>query len=81
MKKHFLNTVAGSWLKVGLSAILGQYLVIISDPAQTLYSWDTLKAFGIVGSVAVVPIIINWLNPNDPRYGNQSKKNSEIVDK
>lgn len=69
MKSQFLNTPWGSWCKVALSAALGQYLVIITDPEQALLSWQSLQNLGVVASTAVVPVIINYLNPSDPRYG------------
>lgn len=69
MKSNFLNTPLGSWTKVGLSALLGQVMVILTDPNQTLFCLQTLQNLGIVASTAVIPLIINYLNEADPRYG------------
>lgn len=79
MKKVFLNTPFGSWTKIFLSAVLTQYIVIISTPELVLWSWESLRNLGIAGSIATAPVILNWLNPNDPRYGRN--KNTEIIDK
>lgn len=69
MKSQFLNTPWGSFFKVFLSAVLGQYMIVLTDPNQTLFCWQTLQNIGVVGATAVVPIIINYLNSADPRYG------------
>ncbi len=79
MTSKFLNTPFASWLKVAISAILGYSLVVINDPEQIFFSFETLKGMGIVCSTAVFPMIINYLNQADPRYGKH--KPVEIVDK
>ena len=50
-----------SAIKVGLAASLGW---IISNP-------DTLNVTPVVsiGLVSAIPVLINWLNPADGRYG------------
>lgn len=79
MTSKFLNTPFASWLKVATSAILGYSLVVINDPGQIFFSYETLKGLGIVCSTAVFPMIINYLNQADPRYGRH--KETEIVEK
>ncbi len=79
MTSKFLNTPFASWLKIFISAALTQYLVIISTPEMILWSLESLKNLGIAGSVATTPVIINWLNKADPRYG--KNKTTEIVEK
>jgi hypothetical protein len=74
MTSKFLNTPLGSWLKVGLSAFLGQIMVILTDPAQTLFCWQTAQNLGIIFATAVIPLIINWLNAADPRYGKNKQQ-------
>lgn len=69
MNSKFLNTPLGSWFKVGLSALLGQIMVILTDPNQTLFNLQTLQNLCIVASTAVIPLIINYLNEADTRYG------------
>lgn len=67
--KH-LNSIYASWFKVFVSAILGAYLVELQD-GQNLFDWsfDMVESLLTVGVVSLLPIIINWLNPADDRYG------------
>lgn len=59
----FLNSIYGSWLKIFLSAIL---TMIIAKGDIYLV---TLKECISAGIISVLPIIINYLNPHDTRYG------------
>lgn len=59
----FLNSIYGSWLKVAITAIL---TMIIAK--GNIYE-VTLEEVISAAVVSVLPIIINWLNPHDPRYG------------
>lgn len=68
--EKFLSTVYGSWLKVFISSILGAYLIMLQDGKQ-LFSWDLNMVENLltVGVVATLPVVINWFNPTDTRYG------------
>ena len=59
----FLNSIYGSYIKVFLSAIL---TMIIAKGDIYLV---TLKECLGAGIISILPIIINYLNPNDTRYG------------
>jgi hypothetical protein len=59
----FLNSIYGSYVKVFLSAILTMILA-----KGDIYS-ITLKECISAGVISIIPIIINYLNPNDTRYG------------
>lgn len=59
----FLNSIYGSWLKIFLSAILT--MVIAKGDIYLV----TLKECISAGIISVLPIIINYLNPHDTRYG------------
>lgn len=61
----FLNSVYGSWLKIFVSAILT--MVIASGDIFSV----TLKECISAGIISILPIIINYLNPHDTRYGKQ----------
>jgi hypothetical protein len=65
-----LNTIYASWLKVFASAVLGAYLIELQNGIN-LFSWDLnmVEKLLTAGVVSTLPIIINWLNPADPRYG------------
>lgn len=67
--KH-LNSIYASWFKVFVSAILGAYLVELEN-GTNLFTWnlDMVESLLKVGVVSTLPVIINYLNPNDPRYG------------
>ena len=62
--KHWLYTSPiASMLKVALGAGLGAL-------ADQLATSDVNPMWVAVGA-AVVPVIVNWLNTSDPRYGRQ----------
>ena len=65
-----LNTIYASWLKVFIASILGAYLVELQN-GTNLFSWslDMVESLLTVGVVSLLPIIINYLNPSDTRYG------------
>jgi len=67
--KH-LNTIYASWLKVFISSVFGAYLIMLQE-GTNLFSWDLAMVEKLLtaGVVSTLPIIINWLNPNDTRYG------------
>ena len=54
-----LKLMAGSWLKTFLAAALATYLAVGLD----------VEAIGNAALAAVLPSIINWLNPSYQRYG------------
>jgi hypothetical protein len=59
----FLNTIYGSWLKLVLTAILT--MVITKGNIYEVTLEECISA----AVISILPIIINWLNPNDTRYG------------
>ena len=81
MKKPFLTSMAGSWVKVFMAAVLLQMLNSLSE-GHTLFTWDwgMIKKFINAGVVALLPMLINFFNPAYPLYGNQPK-DSKVVDK
>ena len=68
--QDFLNTAVGSWLKVFISSILTAWLLMLTN-GQQLFSWDLqmIENLLTVGVVSTLPIVINYLNPKDTRYG------------
>jgi len=76
-KPHFLNTMFGAWLKVFFTVILTQYLAM----GLSIFEMDYNSVKILVSSALAssIPVIINALNPNDPRYGKM--KTTEITDK
>ena len=65
-----LNTIYASWLKVFISSVFGAYLIMLQE-GSNLFSWDLamFEKLLTAGVVSTLPIIINWLNPADDRYG------------
>lgn len=61
----FFNSMLGSWLKVVITAILTMAM------AKGDIFAITLKECLSASAISIMPIIINFLNPNDPRYGNK----------
>jgi hypothetical protein len=59
----FLNSIYGSWLKIAITAIL---TMIISK--GNIYE-VTLAECASAAVISILPIIINFINPHDPRYG------------
>lgn len=68
MFEKFLAGPVGSWLRVFAATALGAYLIDLEDPNMT-HDW---KAYVTAGVVAVLPVIIAFLNPADPRFGRGS---------
>lgn len=59
----FLNSIYGSWLKVFVSAVLT--MIVMKGDIYLITLKDCLNA----GIISILPIIINFLNPLDKRYG------------
>ena len=59
----FLNSIYGSWTKVFVTAVLTMIM------AKGDIFAVTLKEVASAGIISIMPIIINWLNPKDTRYG------------
>ena len=59
----FLNTIYGSWLKVAVVAILT--MAISKGDIYSITLKDCLNS----AVISILPIIINYLNPHDKRYG------------
>jgi hypothetical protein len=59
-----------SWVKVFISAVLLQFMNGLIE-GHPLFSWDKsmFEKLTTAGLVALIPVIINFLNPNDTRYG------------
>lgn len=59
----FLNTIWGSWLKVALTGVLT--MIIAKGNIYEIAMQDIISA----AVIAILPIMINYLNPHDTRYG------------
>jgi hypothetical protein len=61
----FLNSIYGSYVKVFLSAVL---TMIIAKGNIYLVTLEECISAGVI---SILPIVINYLNPHDSRYGKQ----------
>jgi hypothetical protein len=63
--KHWLATSPiASMVKIGLGAALGAFVDELANQG--------VGPIWVAVGAALVPIVINWLNPADPRYGRGS---------
>lgn len=58
-----------SWLNVFMAALITAFLIVLVDTRSLGFDWETLEAILIAGLVAVLPVIKNYFDPHDPRYG------------
>lgn len=64
---EFLAGPVGSWLRVFGAAALSAYLgAQVLDADNFATNW---KVYAVAGLVSVLPVVIAYLNPNDPRFG------------
>lgn len=66
----FFTTPLGSYVKVFLTAVITMWLAELATGVD-MWSMDAkmLKKLSTAGVIAVLPVLLNALNPNDPRYG------------
>jgi len=58
-----------SWGNVFIAAVITALLVVIVDNQTLALEWKTVEAVIIAGLVAVLPVIRNYFDKNDHRYG------------
>ena len=66
--------VVKSWAKVFLASVLTAFFTIITTTKELPTSVEAWQGILIAGLLSVIPVIINWLNPNDTRYGRGSEE-------
>lgn len=62
-----------SWLKVFGAAVLTAFVTIVASTQDIPTSKEAWIGILVAGVLAVGPVVINYLNPNDPRYGKGSE--------
>jgi len=64
-----MRNAAKSWVKVWVATVLGMWLADGAD----IFTVDRsdIRLYLAAGASAVVPLIITWLDKNDPRFGRQ----------
>ena len=58
-----------SWANVFMAAVITALLVVIVDTQTLALDWKTVEAILIAGIVAVLPVVRNYFDKNDHRYG------------
>jgi hypothetical protein len=58
-----LKALLASWARSFLAASIAVYLAGVTD----------LKAIGMAGLAAVLPVVLRWLNPKDTAFGSTGK--------
>ena len=76
MKKFqvFLTTMYGSFIKVFITAVL--VFIVKNKGIEGLKIEQVINS----GLVAILPVIINFINPEDQRYGIGSSDSQPMVD-
>lgn len=62
-----MNTMLKSWIKVFAATVLSLFLVDGADVFGV--DWTDLRTYLAAGVASVLPLVITWLDPNDPRFG------------
>lgn len=58
-----------SWFNVFIAAVITAWLTLIVSTQSLSLDWVTLEAVLIAGLVAVLPVIRNYFDSSDHRYG------------
>jgi len=66
-----------SWLNVFVAAVITALLVVVVDSQTLALDWKAVEAVIIAGLVAVLPVVKNYFDKNDPRYGRVSSDTTE----
>ena len=67
---HQTKAMLKSWFNVFISALITAVLVVLTENNGSLpLDWKTWLGVLIAGIVAVLPVIKNYFDTNDPRYG------------
>ena len=64
-----MKAMLTSWANVFAAAAITALIVVLGDG---VLSWNDLWYVLIAGAVAVLPVIKNYFDKNDPRYGKGS---------
>lgn len=71
MGNFLANTPLGTALKTFVAVLLSG--VVASWATDRAISFDKWQTWVIAGLVSALPVIVNWLNPSDSRYGKGSE--------
>lgn len=66
------KAMLNSWLNVFVAAAITALLTVLVDTGSLALDWQSVQAVIIAGLVAVLPVMRNYFDQNDPRYGRGS---------
>lgn len=70
-----------SWFNVFISALITAVLVILTSNNGTIPLDGELWLGALISAVvAVLPVIKNYFDPNDPRYGRVNSEEMVVID-
>lgn len=61
-----------SWLNVFVAAAITALLTVLVDTGSLAFDWQSVQAVIIAGLVAVLPVMRNYFDSSDTRYGRGS---------
>jgi branched-subunit amino acid transport protein len=61
-----------SWLNVFVAAAITALLTVLVDTGSLALDWQSIQAVIIAGLVAVLPVMKNYFDSSDTRYGRGS---------
>ncbi len=61
--------VVKSWARVFAAAVIASFVTLVASSGTVALDGEAAMAILVSGIVAVGPVILNWLNKDDPRYG------------
>ena len=68
--QRFLNSPLGSALKIFVAVMLTMIVADWTNHGRIDFeSWQT---WIIAALASAVPVVVNWINPSDPRYGRKA---------
>jgi uncharacterized membrane protein YjjP (DUF1212 family) len=68
MSKETKNMIR-SWANVFIAAVITAWLTLLVSTQSLSLNWVTLEAIIIAGLVAVLPVMRNYFDSHDHRYG------------
>lgn len=63
------KAIIRSWINVFVAAVITAWLTILVSTQSLSLDWLALEAILIAGLVSVLPVIRNYFNKEDHRYG------------
>lgn len=73
-KKHFVDTLLGNFCKHFLFGAMTLYAYELTQGLDIFhFDLTILKKFATAGMVAAFPVLLNYFNPNDARFGRKPK--------